>query len=122
MDHAEACWLQQTTQKRASCNGPRRIVAKRSYPSPNFRGGSRIPFMKAVAIPFALVTVLTFWSPVNSQSWGNAAFLFVMMMLFYLVMTMYCTPFNALMPSSVCGKAPAATICRAAACRLRARL
>ena len=62
------------------------------------RDGRRIPFMRAAAIPFGITTVLTFWSPVNGESWGNAAFLFVMLMLFYLFMTMYCTPFNALIP------------------------
>ncbi len=62
------------------------------------KDGRRIPFMRAAAIPFGLATILTFWSPVNSVSWLNAAFLFVMMMLFYLFMTMYCTPFNALIP------------------------
>ena len=62
------------------------------------RDGRRIPFIRAAAIPFGITTVLTFWSPVNGESWGNAAFLFVMLMLFYLFMTMYCTPFNALIP------------------------
>ena len=62
------------------------------------KDGRRIPFMRAAAIPFGLATVLTFWSPVNTVSWVNALFLFAMMMLFYLFMTMYCTPFNALIP------------------------
>ena len=62
------------------------------------RAGRRIPFMRAAAIPFAVVTVLTFWSPVRGESWINAAFLFVMLTLFYLFMTMYCTPYNALIP------------------------
>ena len=62
------------------------------------RDGRRIPFMRAAAIPFALTCILTFWSPINGESWGNAAFLFLMLMLFYLFMTMYCTPYNALIP------------------------
>ncbi|MBQ6594939.1 MAG: MFS transporter [Clostridia bacterium] len=62
------------------------------------KAGRRIPFMKAAAIPFALSCILTFWSPVSGESWGNAFFLFVMLMLFYLFMTMYCTPYNALIP------------------------
>ena len=62
------------------------------------KAGRRIPFMRAAAIPFALSCILTFWSPVNRESRGNAAFLFVMLMLFYLFMTMYCTPYNALIP------------------------
>ena len=62
------------------------------------KAGRRIPFMRAAAIPFALATMLTFWSPVGSESWLNAGFLFLMLTLFYLFMTMYCTPYNALIP------------------------
>ena len=62
------------------------------------KAGRRIPFMRAAAIPFALSCILTFWSPVNHESWLNAGFLFLMLMLFYLFMTMYCTPYNALIP------------------------
>ena len=62
------------------------------------KAGRRIPFMRAAAIPFALTCILTFWSPVSGESWVNAAFLFLMLMLFYLFMTMYCTPYNALIP------------------------
>ena len=62
------------------------------------KAGRRIPFMRAAAIPFALACVLTFWSPVGRESWINAGFLFLMLMLFYLFMTTYCTPYNALIP------------------------
>jgi len=62
------------------------------------KDGRRIPFMRAAAVPFALSCILTFWSPVNGESWVNAGFLFLMLMLFYLFMTMYCTPYNALIP------------------------
>lgn len=62
------------------------------------RLGRRIPFMRHAALPFALVTFLVFVSPVNGQSWVNAVFLAAMMLLFYLCMTLYCTPFNALIP------------------------
>ncbi len=62
------------------------------------RDGRRIPFMRAAAVPFAATCVLTFWSPVNGESWVNALFLFLMLMLFYFFMTMYCTPYNALIP------------------------
>ena len=54
--------------------------------------------MRAAAIPFALSCILTFWSPVNGESWVNAGFLFLMLMAFYLCMTLYCTPYNALIP------------------------
>ena len=62
------------------------------------KDGRRIPFMRLAAIPFALATIFTFWSPINGESWLNALFLFIMLTLFYLFMTMYCTPYNALIP------------------------
>ncbi len=60
--------------------------------------GRRIPFMRAAAIPFGIVTVLLFTSPVSGESGVNAVALFVCAMLFYLCMTCYCTPYNALIP------------------------
>ena len=62
------------------------------------RLGRRIPFLRYAAIPFALVTVLLFCSPVAGTSGANTAWLFVCAMLFYLCMTCYCTPYNALIP------------------------
>ncbi|MBQ6359381.1 MAG: MFS transporter, partial [Clostridia bacterium] len=58
--------------------------------------GRRIPFMKRAAIPFALITVLVFFSPVNGVSGVNIAWVLCTLILFYLFMTMYCTPYNAL--------------------------
>ena len=72
-------------------------IASRSDRSQN-KNGRRIPFMRAAAIPFAITAVLAFWSPVNGESWLNAGFLLVVLTLFYLFMTMYCTPYNALIP------------------------
>ena len=60
--------------------------------------GRRIPFMRYAAIPFGAVTVLLFISPFAPGSTGNAVLLFLTAMLFYLCMTCYCTPFNALIP------------------------
>lgn len=60
--------------------------------------GRRIPFMRYSAIPFGVITILLFISPVNSTSPVNAAALFVCAMLFYFCMTCYCTPYNALIP------------------------
>lgn len=59
--------------------------------------GRRISFMQKAAVPFALTTVLVFWSPVNGESMINAIFLTVMLLLFYLFLTMYVTPFFALL-------------------------
>lgn len=61
-----------------------------------FKGGRRIPFMKAIAVPFALVTVGVFVLPQTANVAVNDALLFVVLMLFYLFMTIYCTPYNAL--------------------------
>ncbi|MBQ6585351.1 MAG: MFS transporter, partial [Coriobacteriales bacterium] len=63
------------------------------------RLGRRMPFMRYAAIPFGLVTVLVFVSPWGAgASAGNGFFLAVMVILFYICMTCYCTPFNALIP------------------------
>ena len=62
------------------------------------KNGRRIPFLKGAALPLALSTVLVFWSPANENSWINAAFLFVMILAYYLSITAYCTPYNALIP------------------------
>lgn len=60
--------------------------------------GRRIPFLKWASLPLAVSTVLVFWSPVNRNSVVNAVFLFVMVIMYYLSITAYCTPYNALLP------------------------
>jgi len=62
------------------------------------RLGRRIPFMRFAAIPFGVVTALLFWSPGGEESGINGVWLFVFAILFYLCMTCYCTPYNALIP------------------------
>ena len=71
------------------------LIASLSDRSKNPRG-RRMPFMKLAAIPFAVVTVLLFCAPVNAISGWNIAWIAVFIVLFYLFMTMYCTPYNAL--------------------------
>jgi GPH family glycoside/pentoside/hexuronide:cation symporter len=62
-----------------------------------FKGGRRIPFMKVIAIPFALITVGVFVFPqVPGNEVLNDIIIFVTLILFYLFMTIYCTPYNAL--------------------------
>lgn len=73
------------------------LIASKSDSSKN-RNGRRIPFMRNIAIPFGLITTLVFWSPVNGTSTINGFVLFAFVMLFYLCMTIYCTPYNALIP------------------------
>ncbi len=71
------------------------LIANASDRSQNPKG-RRIPYMQKIAIPFALVTVLVFWAPVNGVSRINSIWLLDMLLLFYLFMTTYCTPYNAL--------------------------
>ena len=58
--------------------------------------GRRIPFMQKAAVPFAVITVLVFFAPVETISTINIIWVLVFLILFYLFMTMYCTPYNAL--------------------------
>ena len=71
------------------------LIASMSDRSKNKRG-RRIPFMQYSAVPFAVITVLLFCAPVNEISGINVAWIAVFIILFYLFMTMYCTPYNAL--------------------------
>lgn len=70
-------------------------IASLSDRSTNKRG-RRIPFMQYAAIPLSVVTVLLFCAPVNMISSWNVVWISVFIVLFYLFMTMYCTPYNAL--------------------------
>ena len=58
--------------------------------------GRRIPFMQKAAVPFAVITVLVFFATVEKISTVNIIWILVFLILFYLFMTMYCTPYNAL--------------------------
>ena len=60
--------------------------------------GRRIPFMRYAAVPFGIVTVLVFCAPINEISPVNGVWLCITVLLFYLCMTCYCTPYNALIP------------------------
>ena len=71
------------------------LIANLSDRSKNPKG-RRIPFMQKVAVPFAVVTVLVFWAPIGEVSSVNGIWLLVTLLLFYLFMTTYCTPYNAL--------------------------
>ena len=71
------------------------LIANLSDRSKNKRG-RRIPFMQKAALPLSLVTVLLFCAPINAISSINIAWISAFILLFYLFMTMYCTPYNAL--------------------------
>ena len=70
------------------------LIATWSDRSTNKRG-RRIPFMQIAAVPFAAVTVLLFCVSFGAV-WANVLWVSIMIVLFYLFMTMYCTPYNAL--------------------------
>ena len=71
------------------------LIASLSDRSKN-PNGRRIPFMGIAAVPFALITVLVFCAPIGHISKINIVWVLVFLILFYLFMTMYCTPYNAL--------------------------
>ena len=71
------------------------LIASMSDRSKNKRG-RRIPFMQYAAIPLSAVTVLLFCAPVEEISTTNIIWISGFIVLFYLFMTMYCTPYNAL--------------------------
>ncbi len=71
------------------------LIASLSDRSKNPKG-RRIPFMKVAAIPFAIITVLVFMAPIRNNSPINIVWVLGFLILFYLFMTMYCTPYNAL--------------------------
>ena len=71
------------------------LIATMSDRSKNKRG-RRIPFMQYSAVPFAVTTILLFCAPVQATSWVNILWVSIFIVLFYLFMTMYCTPYNAL--------------------------
>lgn len=62
----------------------------------DYKGGRRIPFMRAIAVPFAVCTAAVFIVPQFTNVVVNDVVIFVLLMLFYLFMTIYCTPYNAL--------------------------
>lgn len=75
------------------------LIASLSDRSKNKRG-RRIPFMMVAAVPLAIVTVLLFCAPFGAHdaggNVGNIIWISVFIVLFYTFMTMYCTPYNAL--------------------------
>ena len=58
--------------------------------------GRRTPFMLVASLPLAVVTVLIFMPFWEAHHPMNIVWLSVLLVLFYLFMTMYCTPYNSL--------------------------
>lgn len=62
------------------------------------KSGRRIPFLRRFALPFALMTVFIFIPQSEGISMLNNISLFIKVIIFYLFMTLYCTPYTALIP------------------------
>jgi Na+/melibiose symporter-like transporter len=62
-----------------------------------FKFGRRRTFLAISIVPFAVLSVLAFIPPVGGVSTVNAIFVSIVVLLFYLFMTMYVTPFFALL-------------------------
>lgn len=60
--------------------------------------GRRIPFLKWASLPLAFSTVMIFCAPVGRITIVNVVWLLVFTLSYYLAITAYCTPFNALIP------------------------
>ena len=60
--------------------------------------GRRIPFMRWFSIPFGLMTIVVFTLPGTGNVLFNDIALFVCLVAFYVSLSLYCTPFNALIP------------------------
>ena len=58
--------------------------------------GRRIPFMRWSAVPYGLCCLLIFFPPVNGTSLLNAAWLGILLALYYLFSTLYNIPYSAL--------------------------
>ncbi len=60
--------------------------------------GRRIPFMRWFAVPFGIMTVVVFTLPGMGGELFNDVALLVCLVAFYVSLSLYCTPFNALIP------------------------
>src|SRR6201996_3755108 len=79
------------------------FIASLSDKSKNPRG-RRIPFMKWAILPAVIFCCLTFYPLVMGESSHNAAWLAVTMTLFFMSVTAYIIPYNALLPELAHGK------------------
>ena len=70
--------------------------------SDKFKGknGRRIPFMKYAAIPFAISSLLIFWSPSQNLMFNNIWLAFFIWA-YYIFYTLYMIPHHALLPEMI---------------------
>lgn len=62
------------------------------------KNGRRVPFLRIGAIFTGIFCLLMFMPVIPKESFFNIIWLFIMQMLFYLFLTIYVTPFFALLP------------------------
>jgi GPH family glycoside/pentoside/hexuronide:cation symporter len=72
-------------------------IASLSDKSTN-KNGRRIPFMKWAILPAVLFCALTFCPLVNAESTHNAIWIGFTLILFFMAVTTYIIPYNALLP------------------------
>lgn len=63
--------------------------------------GRRMPFLQFAAIPYALCAVLIFFAPFSAGSVGNAVWVGIFTILYYVFYTLYCIPHRALIPEII---------------------
>lgn len=76
------------------------LVANLTDRSKN-KNGRRIPFMKIYALPFALSSLLIFWTPSDTPGMLNNIWVGVFIWLYYVFYTLYMIPHNALLPEMI---------------------
>jgi len=59
--------------------------------------GRRIPFLRWSAIPLGFIFVMVFCAPIRGVSGINTAWLFITVLLYYFLITCYCTPYTSLL-------------------------
>lgn len=64
----------------------------------NHKKGRRIPFMKWAILPAVFFCAMTFHPPVQAESTRNAIWLCCTLILFFMSITTYVIPYNALLP------------------------
>lgn len=63
--------------------------------------GRRIPFLRFAAIPYALSVLLVFMAPFSPGSVGNAIWVGVFLVSYYVFYTIFCIPHRALVPEVI---------------------
>ncbi len=64
-----------------------------------FKGGRRLPFIRAMVIPVSVACFLLWTPPVpDGMSWINGVYIFVIVQLFFIFWTILANPYMALLP------------------------